>query len=370
MHTLAALRRRPRLAALVSLMLLGYATSGCLSNSYRIPKQELARIAALPPPARGERVRIVQELGEDRVPAEAAHAGLPPAWQEERYGADEVAVHFAADIAVHVGGPPRPSAAVRPFPAGGGGGGGQVTRAPPAAAADDAVLVAVLAVAVAVLAVGGLFMTEGLRYDGHAAISPWQPIHLEDAQGGERVLALGALTPEDAAAAKAAVVLEDEAWGFSRLGRAPLFRRGFAFKVHLGAADATFDRWRLMGFASDIQLGYFPHHSFGLLASASLTGGEDRFGINFARHSLGLEAQLFPLRLGRLHAGLFAYGGRTVVSARADQSSDGPMFGGGALIEMDLTTRLALSLRGGHTRSLLDGAWSPTWSIGAGLAIY
>src|SRR5436190_5349817 len=41
-----------------------YSTSGCLPNQYTITKDELTRVVQLPPAARGERVRVVQELGE------------------------------------------------------------------------------------------------------------------------------------------------------------------------------------------------------------------------------------------------------------------------------------------------------------------
>ena len=36
---------------------------GCTSNEYVIPHEELARLAATPPPERGARVRVVQDLG-------------------------------------------------------------------------------------------------------------------------------------------------------------------------------------------------------------------------------------------------------------------------------------------------------------------
>jgi len=43
-----------------------YASSGCLSNRYLIPPQELARLAQLPPQTRGDKVFIVQALGDRR----------------------------------------------------------------------------------------------------------------------------------------------------------------------------------------------------------------------------------------------------------------------------------------------------------------
>src|SRR3977135_72209 len=46
--------------------------SGCAVNSYKIPPDELARLARVPPEARGAHVRVVQEIVASDVP------GWPP----------------------------------------------------------------------------------------------------------------------------------------------------------------------------------------------------------------------------------------------------------------------------------------------------
>ena len=55
--------------------------SGCLSNEYTIKREELIRLASLPPEARGDRVRINQDLGErrgDEVEAESVYMPRDP----------------------------------------------------------------------------------------------------------------------------------------------------------------------------------------------------------------------------------------------------------------------------------------------------
>src|SRR4051794_20467498 len=84
-------RLPPRLTALVALAFAVQATSGCLSNEYRIPKEELARVVQLPPSARGERVRVLQQVGERRgepVPP----GGRPAPWVGPRVPEEAVIV--------------------------------------------------------------------------------------------------------------------------------------------------------------------------------------------------------------------------------------------------------------------------------------
>ena len=52
---------------------------GCTSNEYVIPHEELARLAATPPPERGGRVRAVQDLAGGRSePVQMTVAPPPP----------------------------------------------------------------------------------------------------------------------------------------------------------------------------------------------------------------------------------------------------------------------------------------------------
>ncbi len=47
---------------------LALSLAGCLQPTHRIPRDELMRLASLPPAARGERVHVVQDLVGDEPP--------------------------------------------------------------------------------------------------------------------------------------------------------------------------------------------------------------------------------------------------------------------------------------------------------------
>ena len=57
------------------------------------------------------------------------------------------------------------------------------------------VLLAVVLAAIAVVMAIGLVSSEGVRFDGIAHMSPWQPVHLKQRGGSELVIALGDLSP-------------------------------------------------------------------------------------------------------------------------------------------------------------------------------
>ena len=76
--TLLQWRASTRGVALLAVAFFVEATSGCISNEYRIKKDELQRLAQLPPEARGASVRIGQTLGSRRGDAIEA----PTAFQQ------------------------------------------------------------------------------------------------------------------------------------------------------------------------------------------------------------------------------------------------------------------------------------------------
>jgi len=411
-----------------------YASSGCLSNRYLIPPQELARLAQLPPQTRGDKVFIVQALGVrrgealDPAPPAAPAATVPPpqpypsppntdtwvdpaqappsdAYPEAPPAEEDPGVQVGVGIVLGPDGlpgphpghgrppgaagvksaggsvpgtpryppPPRPATAARPstggggpFPSLGGGGGGGGGK-------DEIVVIAIIIVAVAVLAAAGLAVTEGLRYDGAVQMFVGQPVHLTDVAGAERVVALGDLVPADAAQSVSAEVMDDEGWGLRFLNRRPLDRKGFAFKVEVGSLRSLCACYSAAGFGSNIQFGYFPHHRLGLLANLSLGGGSDPLSHTFQRHSVAGEVQWFPLDLWRFHLGAFGHGGVQYAKDLSPGWRTGPAFGGGAILEISLTTRLTLMARGDWTtaRTAPDGtSWSDSAQITGGLAIY
>jgi hypothetical protein len=388
---------------------------GCLSHEYVIPRDELSRLASSPPERRGERLRAVQEIGVRRGPALDPNLPPPmpapggpiytdrgvvdPGWHSHvylgggfSYGGGGGRRYRSAPppsvaVASPVGspnslGPTAPAGTPLPTPPAAP----PASVSPPAAAPaptrtprtgggsssnDELVAYAVIAVAVAALAAVGAGVTEGMRFDGDIAAAPQQYVYLQDDRGGERAVPLWALTPADVAGTEKAVLRDDEGYGLVLIERGPLNRKGFSFKVDAGSLSTEVGDTTPWGFASHIQLGYFPHKRFGLLAGASLAGttGED----GFARHAVTAEAQIFPLNLWRFHLGGAFYGG----SAVAPRDLDGgevwgvPILGGAAILEIELTTRLALTARYDWSMARTSSSnWAQARSISAGLAIY
>jgi hypothetical protein len=375
---------RSRLVAVtVTVTYLSFACAGCLSNEYVIPKPELQRLAGLPPSQRGAEVHVVQSLGsrdEDAI-------DNPDAVPRQQY-IDEFAVYDqpgaalrAAELPMMVanqGGFPSPrgqhgrpspkahSSGFNPnlnFGGGGGGGGGN--------GGDALLILAVVLVAVAVMAAAGLAVTEGLRFDGLVQLHPQQPLLLKYPDGSQQTVPLANLTALDAAVSEKALVLDDQGYGFRFDHRRPLDRAGFAFKVDFGSLSSLCACYSAMGFGSNIQFGYFPHHRVGLLGTLSVGAGKNSVGEIFQRHSANLELQYFPLSWWRLHLGGFGHLGEQVARDEFGTRT-GAAWGGGAILELALTTRLALTGRMDYTvaHTAPDGGWASTSVFSGGLAIY
>jgi hypothetical protein len=371
-------------AVTVTVTYLSFTCAGCLSNEYVIPKPELQRLASLPPSQRGAQVHVVQGLGSRDGDA----IDNPDAVPRQQY-VDEFAVYDQpgadvrpADVAItianqggfpsprwHHGHPPRAShsGGVNPnlnLGGGGGGGGGN--------GGDALLILAVVVVAIAVMAAAGLAVTEGLRFDGLVQLHPQQPLLLKYPDGSTQTVPLANLTALDAAVSDKAVLMDDQAYGFRFDHRRPLDREGFAFKVDFGSLSSLCACYSAMGFGSNIQFGYFPHHRAGLLGTLSVGAGKNSVGEIFQRHSANLELQYFPLDWWRLHLGAFGHIGEQVARDEFGTRT-GAAWGGGAILELALTTRLALTGRMDYTAAHTapnDGGWAATSVFSAGLAIY
>src|SRR5262245_605710 len=102
-------------AALTAAALLA---AGCLSHEYRISRPELERLAQLPPEARGQRVRVVQLLGERRADAVPPEPAPPP---PEVHGDLNVQIGFGGHYSSgYRSGGPAPRAVHSAAPVGGG----------------------------------------------------------------------------------------------------------------------------------------------------------------------------------------------------------------------------------------------------------
>ena len=395
---------RPLVALVVSVAYLALSTTGCVSNEYVIPRQELNRLSLLPPSQRGARVHVVQSLGSGgdlstdsgQVMSDRDYADEFTAYDQPTAVSEPGDVRLDINLPLNVGGGSgRTHGSTAPGLSGKGGRGWGV-RAPSSGGTpssgsrgsggggnfnfsgggggggDDLAVFAIIVVAVAILAAAGLAVTEGLRYDGVVQLHPEQLVHLKGAEGAERTVPLAALTPADVASTREVLVMDNEGYGFRFDHRRPLDRKGFAFKVDLGSLESLCTCYSAAGLASNIQFGYFPHHRFGLLGTLTLGGGTNALNQTFQRHSANIEAQVFPLQLWRVHLGAFGHGGKQVASDEFG-SRTGAAFGGGAILELALTTRLALTGRMDYTlahTSPVDQAWASSTTLTAGLAIY
>ena len=171
--------------------------------------------------------------------------------------------------------------------------------------------------------------------------------------------------------------MDDEGYGLKRLDHAPLDRKGAVFRFELGAGAFTVGDAHASGVSSHIQVGGFFTHSVGVLFDLGLAGGTlDPCcagalapGGTLTRHSLGLEVDALPLAAGPLHLGAFAGGGLAIAGAGGSYET-GPMASGGLLLELDLTSHLALALRGGASWAWLPNDSSSAGTVTGGLSIY
>jgi hypothetical protein len=161
---------------------------------------------------------------------------------------------------------------------------------------------------------------------------------------------LAEVTPEVAQWSNRAVIRSVEG-PWQPLGRRPLDRQGFTFSLLMGAGEiALLGDDPSAGFLSHIQFGFFPHHMVGIQADIAYGWDEDINGATIFDGRYSLELDAMPLSAGRLHAGGY---GQVGVAYRSDDGlrhdDQDTLLGLGALLQLDLTTRLALTLRAGQT---------------------
>lgn len=332
-----------RSSAAIALVAAASLLPACLSNSYTIPKRELRALAQSNPHTRGEQVRVVQNFVSQEQPPAA-----PP-------------VYGHTTVVVYSGSAPAPPPRVR---RGGSGSLGGKVQTQAKAEADDAAYWIIVAGLVAV----GLAVTEGARFDGWAELHPMHPVHLYGWNGEYTWVPLAQLTPETAEWARRAVVVESQG-PWRPLARAPLNRRGWTYAVLLGTSEvplASGDTTR--GFLGHIQLGHFFTRELGLLVDIGLGWADDPLGNVVFDARNALEVEYLPLALGRLHGGVFGEVGfgRRFDDSQAGDDLFGTLLGGGALVQLELTTRLAITGRAGIAR-----AYGETISdLTLGLSIY
>lgn len=321
--------------------------TGCATNTYKIPTQELQRISMQPAEMRGERVRVQQELGEadvgppQPVTAETQIVFFPEmhvhGYERRRY--------YRANNASFSTGSGRVKGGMNLGISGGGGGG------------DKGAAIAILVVAA--VALFAVVAVEGSRFDGFAKLHPMHPVYLIGQDGSRAVMPLAWIDPQTAAFTKTAYVRRNEG-PWQEIERAPLDRGGWNFSMYGGSSIISgIDGARGSGFSSDIQLGYFPAHQVGIVGTLGFAWRDNEVGTTNFHARYGGELQFFPIASGLLQVGGYAgLGGayrsderfiQNRVISHVDEGSR--MYRGGGILQLDVNTRIALTARFGVTSS-------------------
>jgi hypothetical protein len=123
-----------------------------------------------------------------------------------------------------------------------------------------------------------------------------------------------------------------------------------------------------------MQFGVFVRPWLGLMLTAGVGGAGDEYGATLTRHVFGFEAQSLPLALGPLQLGGYGDVGYAAIASTASGSGPaewGTAIGGGILGELQVTSRMALTLRAGANEAFFVGSeTSPAATITGGIAIY
>lgn len=320
---------------LLSVFLAASLIGGCAANSYRIPTGELERIANTPPEQRGQKVRVIQEIGSGTVTNQTETVG------------PNTQIIFVPQINISTG--PR-------YNRGGGGtvgsGGrfGSGAKIGGGSGSDGKAA----AIAIIVLAAIGLFVVagvEGSRFDGYAQLHPMHPVHLIGKDGSYTIMPLAWIDPQAAAWADKAIVRPDQG-PWNQLERAPLWRTGPSLSMYAGtgllsSADGT----TAPGAAFTIQGGFYLNQHIGIMGDIMFgwRNNEDN-GVAFESRYM-LELQAMPLQLGIVHLGGYVGGGwayRFEDQVRDRIGNNGSeAYTAGAMLQLDINTRLALTARTG-----------------------
>jgi hypothetical protein len=303
--------------------------SACAAHSFRIPPGELERLTRVPPEQRGERVRVVQEIVATDVPA------APPVTRETQ-------ILFVPQVGVSVG--------VR----GARSGHGPLNGARIGGLGNDSKAAAVAFLFLAATALVTAAVIEGSRFDGWARLHPMHPVHLISHDGSYTVVPLAWLDPDAVAWADTAVVRPGEG-PWLELDRAPLSRQGLAYGMYGGTGSLRSAAGDLaMGPAWTVQLGYFATQQIGVFASVFFGWRSNQLDATLFETRYTAELQYLPLQLGILHGGLYGGAGVAYRFEDAVRVSGGgivagnestPALVGGAMFQLDINTRIALTAR-------------------------
>ena len=145
---------------------------------------------------------------------------------------------------------------------------------------------------------------------------------------------------------------EEEGPPWTRLDRAPRDRRGGTYSVLLGAADIqSEDKTSRYGFLAHLEIGFAPVHTLAALLDIGLGWAQNAVGGTIFESRSAVELQLFLPSHG-IHPGLYGEIGLGFRQEDYPPYTDGGATlyaAGGAIVQLELTTRLTLTVRGGAT---------------------
>ena len=315
--------------------------AGCLSQSYEVSGPELQRLVELPAEERGERVRVTQQTSfGDELDGSDAALFITTEHGLHHHHRHHHGLFTTSDADVDAGD------------------------------AEDALATAVVVAALAATAAVTLGATEGARFDGWVQAPADHPLLLVEADGQRRWGRLETLSEGDLRGLDHAV-FPDFAGDLERLERHPLERRGFVYQLELGAEHSPFEGSAL-AISGRGALGYMPSQRFGVLFGAAFSTAQQDDPTLASRpgstlsfdHRVFLQLEGWPVSAGRWHLGPYAelgYAWALADAPLAELAADGPMLALGAALQLDWTTRLAVTLRAG-------AAWLPSVAAGPALA--
>lgn len=335
-----------RLVAVVIAGLL--IATGCVANSYRIPNSELQQLAATAPEARGQKVRVIQEIGATDVPE-----AQPVEANTQIVLFPQININGSRDRS-HRGWSGGSGGKIR------GGRGSGLKLGGSGGSGGDGKAAAVMFLVVAAVALVVIAGVEGSRFDGWAELHPMHPVHLLGRDGGYTVMPLAWIDPATAAGTQKAIVRPSEG-PWRQLQRHPLHRTGPTYSMYGGTGSLRSAYGDLgLGPAFTVQAGFFPMQQVGIVGSVFFGWRDNQVRQTLFESRYTLELQALPVAAGPFHAGL--YGGIGAAYRFEDGVANGNSgtraFTGGAMFQLDVNTRIALTARFGlakaHEESMRD----------------
>ena len=345
---------RALLAVVMAGLLLG---TGCAANSYRIPSSELQRLANMPPETRAQKVLVSQEISGSDV--QSANTVGPETEiiliPEIRIGGTYSSRDRGGGGGYSGGG----GGVSGPNGSGGGGGGkGGLGNMKLGSGGSDGKAAAVAFLVIAAVALVVIAGVEGSRYDGWVQLHPMHPVHLIGKDGSQTVLPLAWIDAQAAAWADKAIVKPYEGPWFE-LGRKPL-TRGATYSMYGGSGSSRSVTGDVnFGPSFVVQGGYFPIQQIGIQATVSLAWRDNRFGGTLYDSRYIAELDAIPFAIGPVHVGGYVGAGlgyrwEDVPGATIRGNNGSMAYTGGAMLQLDIHTRLALTARMGIVQAHND----------------